>query len=161
MKILLVEDDDLTRCIVADLLTDAGHEVVGTSDPREALRLPDPPIVLITDVDLGSEINGLNLAGHARQLWPEVRVIVISALADAQIMQSLDPRDHFVRKPFSRDAPYSARLRSVSAALEEIGLNRAHYCQEITSRNVKLTSGSVIEPLPGEPDGKGCHRCGL
>ncbi len=101
MKILLVEDDDLTRCIVADLLTDAGHEVFGTSDPHEALGLPGPPIVLITDVDLGSEIDGFGLAKNARQLWPEVQIIVVSALPDTEIMQSLDPRDHFIRKPFS------------------------------------------------------------
>jgi DNA-binding NarL/FixJ family response regulator len=52
LKILLVDDDDLVREAIEDVLSDAGFEVVATADPHEALGLPDaigPPGVVITD----------------------------------------------------------------------------------------------------------------
>jgi CheY-like chemotaxis protein len=104
MLILLVEDDDLVRAVLAEFLGDAGHEVLETGDPHLALGLPQavsPPDVLVTDVDLCSELNGFDVAANAHGLWPEVRVIFISALPDGRNGQSLDPRDRYIQKPFS------------------------------------------------------------
>ena len=106
MMILLVDDDDLVRTVLAEMLHDAGYEVIDTGDPYEALGLPEalgPPDVLITDIDLGSKLNGIDVACNARDLWPELRIILISGLSPDHTGQSLDPRDRFIQKPFSNE----------------------------------------------------------
>ena len=106
MKVLLVDDDELVRLVLAEILDNAGHEVVDTGDPLDALGLPEahgPPDVLITDIDLRSELNGFEVASYAHHLWPKVRIIQISGLPSDHTGHSLDPRDRFLRKPISND----------------------------------------------------------
>ena len=106
MRVLLVDDDELVRTVLAEILDDAGHDVVDTGDPLDALGLPEalsPPDVLITDIDLRSELNGFEVASNARRLWPKVRIILISGVPAHRAGQSLDPRDRFIQKPLSSD----------------------------------------------------------
>ena len=67
------------------------------------LNAQGPPDVLITDIDLCSELNGFEVASYARHLWPKVRIILISGLPAHRTGQALDPRDRFIQKPFSND----------------------------------------------------------
>jgi CheY-like chemotaxis protein len=106
IRILLVDDDDLLRFALAEILCDAGYEVMETGDPQHALGLPEalgPPDVLITDIDLRSELNGFDLASTAHDIWPDVRIILISGLLADLRGQSLDPRDRYIQKAFSND----------------------------------------------------------
>ena len=104
VKILLVDDDALVRDALADVLIDAGFEVVATANPHEALGLPDalgPPGVVITDIDLSSLLNGFDVAAGAHLLWPTAQVILISGLPVNHTGRTLGPRDHYLQKPFS------------------------------------------------------------
>lgn len=108
MRVLLVDDDELVRWALMEMLSDAGYEVVETGDPVDALGLPEhlgPPDVLITDIDLHSELNGFEVASYAHQLWPKVRIILVSGLPADHVhaRQPLDPRDRFIQKPLSAD----------------------------------------------------------
>ena len=97
-------DDDLVRAVLVECLQDAGFQVRDFSDPEEALGTfgsGRPPNVLITDVDLGSTLNGFDVAGVAHQLWPAVSVILISGMPASHTGQQLDPRDRYLQKPFS------------------------------------------------------------
>ena len=119
MLILLVDDDDLVRTVLAATLSDAGHEVVETGDPHEALGLPEalgPPDVLITDIDLRSQLNGFDVASKAHHLWPQVRILLISGLPANHTGQSLDPRDRYIQKPFSAGRLLGAIDQLVNAA---------------------------------------------
>ena len=103
MMILLVDDDEPVRTVLAEILNAAGHKVVETGDPVDALDLPEaagPPDVLITDIDLRSDLNGFEVASYAHHRWPKVRIILISALSADHTRQCLDPRDSFMQKPF-------------------------------------------------------------
>ena len=106
MMILLVDDDEPVRTVLAEILNDAGHKVVETGDPVDALDLPEaagPPDVLITDIDLRSTLNGFDVASVAHRLWPTVRVILISGLPAEHTGQALDPRDRYLQKPLSQN----------------------------------------------------------
>ena len=99
---MLVEDDELVRATLAEGLEDAGLQVAEFSDPKEALRPPQgPPDVVITDVDLGSTLNGFDVAIAAHDRWPSVRVVLISGLPPDHTGQPLDPRDRYLQKPLS------------------------------------------------------------
>jgi DNA-binding response OmpR family regulator len=104
MKVMLVEDDELVRLTLAEGLEDAGHQVTEFSDPREALNPPeaiDPPDVVVTDVDLGSTLNGFDVAAAAHNRWPSAGVILISGLPADHTGQRLDRRDRYLQKPLS------------------------------------------------------------
>jgi DNA-binding NtrC family response regulator len=106
VRVLLVDDDELVRFVLSEALSDAGYEVIETGDPRHALGLPQavgPPDVLITDIDLHSEINGFDVATNAHHLWPEVRVILISGRSADHTGQSIDLGDLYIQKPFSKE----------------------------------------------------------
>ena len=62
----------------------------------------DAPSLMITDVDLGSNINGFDVAAIAHRRWPTVRIILISGQPPNHTGQALDPRDEFLQKPFSQ-----------------------------------------------------------
>jgi DNA-binding NtrC family response regulator len=70
-RILIVEDEPLTAFDNENMLADAGYEIVGTVDDfREALRILDSQgaDLVLSDVRLRSQQNGIDLAAHARDL---------------------------------------------------------------------------------------------
>jgi CheY-like chemotaxis protein len=123
MKILLVDDDELVRAVLADILMDAGYDVVETGDPQNALGLLaaiSPPGFLVTDVDLRSSLTGFDVAVGAHCLCPTIQVILISALSADHTGQPLDARDRYLQKPFT-----GARLLGViSQLLNDVSLHR-------------------------------------
>jgi DNA-binding response OmpR family regulator len=119
MKILLVDDDDLVRSALVEVLRDAGYEVVETADPHEALGLPGAigsPGLVITDIDLQSTLNGFDVAAVAHRLWSTVRVILISGLSAEHTGQILDSRDRYLQKPFSQTGLLGTIEELVNAA---------------------------------------------
>lgn len=106
MRILLIEDDNLVRAVLVDCLLDACFDVIDFSDPHVALGAFDrsePPDVVITDVDLGSKLDGFAVATAIHHSCPTVPVILISGRPTGQREQNLDPHDRFLQKPFSND----------------------------------------------------------
>jgi PAS domain S-box-containing protein len=88
--ILVVEDEDDVRAIVRRQLETLGHTVLVAAAGPEALLLLQgaaPPEVLVTDVVLGSGMNGIDLAASARRIRPNLPVVFISgysAVSEAQ-----------------------------------------------------------------------------
>lgn len=79
--VLLVEDDHLTLQATADLLTGDGLEVVCASSSEQAMALLADglePSLVITDIHLGGETDGLDLARTVAQDLPDARLILIS-----------------------------------------------------------------------------------
>jgi CheY-like chemotaxis protein len=84
LRVLLVDDDELVRMVVTEVLCDAGFEVTAAASPDEALSLPSgisSPSVLITDIDLGLKLTGFDVADSARQRWPDVGINLMSGFS--------------------------------------------------------------------------------
>ncbi len=112
--ILLVEDETLIRMHGADLLEDAGYEVLEAADAEEALAIlasHDSVQLLFSDIDMPGSINGLDLARIVNDRWPDVRLLLTSGnhrLQDDQIPDS----GQFVCKPWTPPA-LIARVRDL------------------------------------------------
>jgi len=98
--ILYVEDDDFVRESFAELLETPERRILAVADvagAREALR-ENKVNLLITDLTLGDE-SGRELAREALQQNPRLPVIVCSGHDSRELVRSLGPTAHALRKP--------------------------------------------------------------
>jgi YesN/AraC family two-component response regulator len=79
IRLLVIDDDNLVRAALTDMLQTAGFEVVTASNGRLGLELLDttPVDAIITDI-LMPEQEGLETIREARQRFPEIRILAIS-----------------------------------------------------------------------------------
>lgn len=103
-SILVVEDQDEIRQLLAESLDECGHEVSTARAAEEAIEIPgyDGRIeVLVTDITLPGGMTGLDVARKARELMPELKILTISGNAtDESIRASHLDRCTFLPKPF-------------------------------------------------------------
>jgi|HubBroStandDraft_6_1064221.scaffolds.fasta_scaffold812881_2 CheY-like chemotaxis protein len=99
--VLVVEDEVLIRLLLAEALRDAGCRVVEAACAAEALSVLDASAldILITDVKMPGEVDGLELAARVRQARPGLKVIVTSGHAGPNPAQAV--ADAFLPKPFA------------------------------------------------------------
>lgn len=78
--VLVVEDHAMTRTLLTNALEQAGFDVVAVSTSIEALEAfeQSDPDLLITDVDLGSLPDGVQLARTLQAMAPHLAVLVLS-----------------------------------------------------------------------------------
>ncbi|WP_089397354.1 response regulator [Noviherbaspirillum humi] len=101
-KVLLVDDNlDLLELVI-DFLNFLGHEVIAARDAEEALErlkaIPDLQ-VLISDVTMPG-MSGIELAHRARQMYPGLRVLLVSGRADLVAAQGATQYFDFLPKPY-------------------------------------------------------------
>jgi DNA-binding NtrC family response regulator len=100
MTVLTVDDDDDVRALAADMLGDAGFNVLTAASAEAALHLlaGDNTIdVLFTDVVM-SGLSGMELARRAKRLRPSLRVLIASGYWP-HIVSSLSA-DERLSKPY-------------------------------------------------------------
>src|ERR1700751_2664216 len=76
-RVLVVEDNDLTREFVVDLITSFGYGVVSAADGIEAMRVigETPSIELVfTDVSIPG-VDGIVLADMVKQHRPALKIL--------------------------------------------------------------------------------------
>ena len=127
-NILLVDDEERLRTAVGKVLTAEGHRVVCAGSGREALDLLKTQTVglVVSDLRL-PDLDGIALLKAARELQPEVEVVVITghgSIEKAVEAMRLGAYD-FIEKPIDS----TALLKTVAKALEK---------QRLSSENRQL-----------------------
>lgn len=115
VRVLLVEDNIALGDVTAALIESAGAVVERAADARQALaRLERPPHVdvLLSDVVMPGEMDGIGLARAVRVRWPQVHVVLISAHGSVLAGVTEFP---VLRKPCTPGALFAA-LRLEGAA---------------------------------------------
>jgi CheY-like chemotaxis protein len=106
LVILVVEDDQLLQSVVEESLADGGFETVIASSGENAVELLDAAQgkyrALVTDINLSpSEIDGWDVARHAREIDPNFPVVYMSG-KDADDWASKGvPNSIMLAKPFA------------------------------------------------------------
>jgi DNA-binding NtrC family response regulator len=108
---LIVDDDPLQRECLADILKSEGLEVVECANGEVAeLVLASTGAdlrALVTDVELGGEMSGVELAQYAKRRFPNLNVVMISGHGPPYIPQ--DTR--FLMKPYQPQQLLEAVLK--------------------------------------------------
>jgi two-component system, response regulator PdtaR len=104
--VLIVEDEPLVRMLGADVLEEAGFEVVEAFNGDEALKVlrARPEInVLFTDVNMPGSLDGLDLARIVHERRPDIKLLIASGqvrLSENQIPDA----GRFLAKPYGPEA---------------------------------------------------------
>jgi two-component system, cell cycle sensor histidine kinase and response regulator CckA len=118
-QVLLVEDDEGIRELMADILRTAGHRVATAGRASEALAMADrhpQPDLLVTDVIMPG-MSGPTLARALADHLPGLRVLYVSGYAGEALVRNggIAPGERFLPKPFSE----RGLLQAVAAALDD------------------------------------------
>ncbi|HEX2554659.1 MAG TPA: ATP-binding protein [Microvirga sp.] len=116
-RVLLVEDDPQVLQSVSSQLLDLGYRVTAVADGLDALNLlrQDQPFdLLFTDLVMPKGMSGVDLARHARDLRPGIKVLLTSGYAEETFARHGRPDEgmQMLRKPYRRQ-DLAAMLRRV------------------------------------------------
>ena len=118
-KVLLVEDNDEVAAALQPVLEDMGCTVLRVNRAVAARdwlsRQDELPDLLLTDVVMPGEMNGVGLAEYARTNFPQLRIIVMTGYAE-QIERIARMGFEILPKPCSADMLAEAIQRVSSAA---------------------------------------------
>lgn len=147
MKILIAEDDKISRRILQVTLATAGHEVIATEDGATAwaiLERDDSPRLAVLDWMM-PEIDGLEVCRRVRQQPTTTPIYIILLTAKAQksdVVKGLEAgANDYILKPFNRDE-LCARVR-VGETVVSLRHNLAARVEELENAlaQVKLLQG--------------------
>ena len=134
-NILVVDDDPDTRDLLREVLIEEGYRVVTSGSGEEALKIGEQEgfDVIISDMKLGPNLNGLDVLRAYKAIQPESEVILITAFGSMETAIEAVKAGAFdyISKPFKIEEV----LLQVSRALENRNLVREN-------RNLKRQLGN-------------------
>jgi DNA-binding NtrC family response regulator len=113
--ILVVDDEATLRVIFADQLS-GQYRCVTAANALDALQTIEANVfeldMLVTDIVMPGQLNGLHLANKVREKQPNVAILLITGYAQSAVMKEAQALGYRVlEKPF--------RLPTLHAAIEE------------------------------------------
>ncbi len=102
-RVLLIDDDELSREILELLLVEAGWEIVASGSGEEAvagLRAGVVPQVILADLKMPG-LSGAELATALRGAWMEAPPVLLAMSASEPASGATEGYDGFLLKPFS------------------------------------------------------------
>lgn len=103
--ILVLEDDEAVQGLVMDTLSDAGFETDIVASGDDALILlrerKGKYRALVTDIKVQGNVDGWEVAQHAREIEPEFPVVYMSGDSAADWTSKGVPNSMMLAKPFA------------------------------------------------------------
>lgn len=119
-SILVLEDDEIIRALMVDVLEDFGAMVTSFPSADEGMiyleREDDPVDLIVSDVQMPGLLNGYDLSRVVAHRWPTVPVVLTSG--NTKIAAQLGGSVRFLPKPWSTEH----LIDCVQAALTQQGL---------------------------------------
>ena len=109
MRILIAEDDDMSRELLEARLSEWGYEVIPVEDGNEAwtiLQQEDTPRLAVLDWMMpGMDGTELCRKVRAKRIGPYVYIILLTAKGEQEdVIEGMQAgADDFIRKPFDKD----------------------------------------------------------
>jgi DNA-binding NtrC family response regulator len=130
-RILVVDDDQSSRDLLARILASAGHLVTPLADGRDAvaaLDAGDPPDLVVSDIRM-AEVDGLQVIDAFRERAPDTPVILVTAFGniDGAVEAIRRGAADYLSKPYDVDAiqlVVARALKQRALAMENRALRR-------------------------------------
>lgn len=141
-RILVIDDEELMREFVVELLERAAYRVDATSNGADAITLLEKHSydMVVTDLKM-VPMDGLAIVKHVRATAPTTRVIVMTAYGtvDTAVEAMKEGADDYILKPFSPEELELGVERSLS---QRRMLQENHYLR--TESNAQYNLDSMI-----------------
>ena len=101
--VLVVEDEFLIRMHAAEMIREAGYNVVEAKNADDAIVILETRRdirVVFTDLQIPGSMDGLKLAHAVRHRWPPIHIVATSAY-DASLKDELPAGSVFLLKPYT------------------------------------------------------------
>jgi len=141
-QVLVVDDEDIVRELLTEILRRAGFDVHGTASAAEALTYLDSTdaAVVITDIVM-PHYSGLELLRDLKKSRPDTPVIVATGAASQETIEQAQQTGAFsiLTKPFT----HAELIRTITTALNHHPARRG--------ANSPIPSATRSTALPGHP----------
>lgn len=150
MRILIAEDDPVSRCFLEATLVKAGYEVTVTCDGHQAWEAlqRDAPAIAILDWMMPG-IDGVEVCRRARAIQsrtPTYLILLTAKSEKGDIVQGLDAgADDYVTKPFDR-RELRARI-NVGLRLSELQRNLADRIDDLEAALTRVKQLQGLLPI--------------
>jgi CheY-like chemotaxis protein len=151
MRILIAEDDVVSRRVLETMLVKCGHEVIVTRDGAEAweaLQREDAPRLAILDWMM-PEMDGVEVCRRVRLINshtpPYILLLTAKGGKDDMVTGLNAGADDYVTKPFDRDE-LSARVQ-VGARVLQLQSNLAERVRELEAAGTQIKQLQGILPI--------------
>jgi len=154
--VLVVENDDFLRSLIADSLENSGFQVATASNGLDAKRLitsVDPDAVIL-DIDLGAGPTGLDVASQLTLITPEVGIVFLTDLPDprfAREQHEVKKNQAYLNKKLLTDS--MVLIEAIEAVLLESGVETYRHDQ-LTNRPLANLSRTQLQILKLVSEGK-------
>jgi len=140
-RILLVEEDELTRKAISRFLSLRGHEIVEAGDGADALAHVKGADIVLLDVMLPN-LDGWDVARYVRSHHPDKPLLMLTALGAVEHrLKGFDlGADDYLTKPVDLHE-LEARVR--------VALRRSGYEDELVQGRLVLDLGKKVARLDG------------
>jgi len=102
-RVLVIEDDDIQRELLKEILEEAGFSVLASSTAERGLKiaLKENPLVIVSDVRL-SGMDGLSFLKRVKEQLENVEVIIITAFSNVEDAVNAIKAGafHYITKPY-------------------------------------------------------------
>jgi DNA-binding response OmpR family regulator len=127
VAVLYVEDEAVIRELVEIILRDSGFDVVSAPDGTAALDALKANVLsfraLITDVNIGDELDGWEIARRARELNPALPVVYVSGASGHEWKARGVPDSIMIVKPFTQ----TQLVGAIASLLKEGDMARPNF----------------------------------
>ena len=107
INVLVVDDDQDTRELLDEVLSAEGYSVMSSGSGEDALEIGKRELfdVIISDMRLGPDLNGLDVLRAYKSIQPESEVILITAFGSMETAIEAVKAGAFdyISKPFKID----------------------------------------------------------
>ena len=154
--VLVVENDDFLRSLIADSLENSGFQVATASNGLDAKRLitsVDPDAVIL-DIDLGAGPTGLDVAAQLTLITPEVGIVFLTDLPDprfAREQHEVKKNQAYLNKKLLTDS--MVLIEAIEAVLLESGVEKYRH-DKLTDRPLANLSRTQLQILKLVSEGK-------
>jgi DNA-binding NtrC family response regulator len=119
-RMLLIEDDNILRFLIADALCHIDVEVIECTTADEGLLVLDNApsnsvAFVLTDIRTPGVLDGFELAKIVWERWPTLPVILTSGHRSVE-EHELPPHSRFMAKPWTLDQLYEVVAKQLPAA---------------------------------------------
>lgn len=140
MTVLVVEDSDFTRMLLANAVTSLGHiclEAAHANDGVRRSRESEPTVALI-DLDLGEGPTGADLARALRAAHPRVGLAILTSYEDPRLLGNLPA---FPAGTLYMTKAHLADLDALAALIDECAARPTE--ERAQSRRVDLSDSQL------------------